>query len=145
MTTPIRRAHRTRVLDLPHYLIAGDESSLSEVELGIATLPLCAKGRIFVEVESADQIVLLDAPPRMVVSWFVRESASGALSLPGEKISRAAAAWASEMLVEDHATGVTPGVQAWLVGSERTMDGIREVLSDSVDNASVLSAHSFQL
>lgn len=93
---------------VPHaqYLVVADESSLSELEAALTTLPLCATGRVFVEVGDASECVDLEVPPRMTLSWLDRSRRSG---LPGSGRScargvaatRAATAWADEMMCDE--------------------------------------------
>lgn len=97
-----RRAARRRA----HHLVTADENSLLELETFLATLPLCASGRIFIEVPQAADISRIDAPGRMTVTWLARGERSGApgsgrACAPGEALSRATCAWADEMLCED--------------------------------------------
>jgi len=97
-----RRAARRRA----HHLVTADESSLLELETFLATLPLCASGRIFIEVPEASDISRIDAPGRMTVTWLARGERSGApgtgrACAPGEALSRATCAWADEMLCDD--------------------------------------------
>ena len=91
---------------LAPFLLAADESALAELEAMIATLPLCASGRVFVEVDSADDIGLIEVPTRMTVTWLPRSTRSGAPGTGrtcgrGEALARAVTAWADEMLCSD--------------------------------------------
>lgn len=97
-----RRAARRRA----HHLVAADEHSLADLEVFLATLPLCASGRIFIEVPEAGDIGVIDAPGRMTVTWLARGVRSGAPGTgrscaPGEALARATCAWADEMLCDD--------------------------------------------
>lgn len=97
-----RRAARRRA----HHLVTADENSLAELEAFLATLPLCASGRIFVEVAERSDIGMIDAPARMTVTWLVRADRSGApgtgrACAPGQALARATCAWADEMLCDD--------------------------------------------
>lgn len=97
-----RRAARRR----SHHLVTADENSLVDLELFLTTLPLCASGRVFVEVPTADDIRVIEAPARMTVTWLARESRSGAPGsgrscAPGQALARATCAWADEMLCGD--------------------------------------------
>ena len=104
-----RRAARRRA----HHLITADEHSLAELEAFLATLPLCASGRIFIEVPDASDVGFITAPGRMTVTWLARGSRSGAPGTgrscaPGQALARATCAWADEMLCDDDlATTVT--------------------------------------
>lgn len=96
-----RRAERQR----SHYLVTADEHSLGELELFLATLPLCASGRVFIEVAEPEDISVVQAPQRMTVTWLARSSRSGApgtsrACAPGVALARATTAWADEMLCE---------------------------------------------
>lgn len=97
-----RRAARRRA----HHLVTADEHSLAELEVFLTTLPLCASGRIFIEVPEAGDIGVIDAPGRMTVTWLARSARSGAPGsgrscAPGEALARATCAWADEMLCDD--------------------------------------------
>lgn len=97
-----RRAARRRA----HHLVTADEQSLTELEVFLATLPLCASGRIFIEVPTVADIGVIEAPGRMTVTWLAREQRSGAPGsgrscAPGEALSRATCAWADEMMCDD--------------------------------------------
>ncbi|MDQ0647859.1 hypothetical protein QFZ53_002055 [Microbacterium natoriense] len=97
-----RRAARRRA----HHLVTADESSLLELEAFLATLPLCASGRIFIEVPESADISRVEAPDRMTVTWLARGERSGApgtgrACAPGEALARATCAWADEMLCDD--------------------------------------------
>jgi len=96
---PRRSARRTRV----PYLVAADESSLAELEATLATLPLCATGRVFVEVPDASWIAPIEAPARMTVTWLDRsrrtgDPGTGRGCAPGQALRRAVTAWADEMM-----------------------------------------------
>lgn len=97
-----RRAARQRA----HHLVTADERSLMELELFLATLPLCASGRIFIEVPTVADIGVIDAPGRMTVTWLAREQRSGTpgsgrACAPGQAVARATCAWADEMMCDD--------------------------------------------
>lgn len=97
-----RRAARRRA----HHLVTADEHSLTELEVFLTTLPLCASGRIFIEVADASQVGVIEAPGRMTVTWLARSQRSGApgtgrACAPGQALARATCAWADEMLCDD--------------------------------------------
>jgi len=104
-----RRAERLSA----HYLVTADENSLAELEAFLVTLPLCASGRIFIEVPDVSDIGVVDAPARMTVTWLARSSRSGTPGsgrscTPGEAVARATCAWADEMLCDgENPTRVT--------------------------------------
>ena len=88
-------------------LLAGDESSLDVIRTILATLPANARGQVFVEVASAAEVEMLDAPGRFSICWLVRDR--------GQQLQRSVDAWLSEMLpvsgLEDHE------VYAWIAGA----------------------------
>lgn len=104
-----RRADRLR----SRHLVTADESSLAELEAFLTTLPLCASGRVFIEVPEQSDISVVEAPPRMTVTWLARSSRSGAPGTgrpcaPGTALARATCAWADEMLCDSElSTNVT--------------------------------------
>ncbi|MFD5215837.1 SIP domain-containing protein [Microbacterium sp. NPDC058345] len=94
-----RASRRQRV----QHLITADEHSLAELEAVLSTLPLCAVGRVFIEVPDSDAVSVVAAPPRMTVTWLPRSRRSGAPGTgarcaAGQALTRAANAWADEML-----------------------------------------------
>ncbi|MET0713694.1 MAG: SIP domain-containing protein [Mycetocola sp.] len=117
--------HKHRV----QFLIAGDETVLPELEAMLTTLPLCATGRVFVEVGSVDDIGALQVPPRMTVTWLPRSDRSGAPGsgrscAPGEAASRAVRAWAGEMLCEN-----PEEIHVWLGGHYRGVSEAHDYLT----------------
>ncbi|WP_406249687.1 SIP domain-containing protein [Microbacterium sp. M] len=107
------RAERRAARQRSHHLVTADENSLADLEVFLATMPLCATGRIFIEVADQTDIGTVQAPPRMTVTWLARSARSGApgtgrVCAPGTALSRATCAWADEMLCEDGAaTNIT--------------------------------------
>lgn len=98
-------ATTAHVDDRVQFLVVGDESSLSELEAELALLPLCARGRVFVEVGDASRVVPLATPMRMTVTWLARSRRSGRPGTgercaPGEAGTRAVRAWCDEMLCD---------------------------------------------
>ncbi|WP_221585769.1 SIP domain-containing protein [Microbacterium sp. G2-8] len=96
------------------HLITADEHSLADLEMLLATLPMCASGRVFIEVPDASQIAPISAPARMSVTWLDRAARRGApgtgqLCRVGTAMTRAAIAYADEMLCDDdsHETNIT--------------------------------------
>ncbi|MGO3885666.1 MAG: SIP domain-containing protein [Mycetocola sp.] len=137
----------------PQYLLVSDETGLASLEAAIAALPLCAAGRIFIEVENAADVSVITAPSRMSVTWLVRahrsgDTGSGLACARGQAAGRAVAAWCSEMLPcsGDDAAGVPRGNGAdaapsraasdtaitlssvWLGGEYRTVAAAYEAL-----------------
>lgn len=91
--------------DRVQFLVVGDETSLAQLEAELALLPLCARGRVFVEVAEASQIVPLSTPMRMTVTWLARSErtgrpGTGERCAPGEAGARAVRAWCDEMLCD---------------------------------------------
>lgn len=106
LETRSTRAERRAAHRRAHNLVTADENSLAELEAFLATLPLCASGRIFIEVPEKSDIGVIDAPARMTVTWLARADRSGAPGTgracsPGLALARATCAWADEMLCED--------------------------------------------
>jgi len=98
-----RASRHTRV----QHLVTADEQSFAELEALLATLPICATGRVFIEVPDAGWIAPVSAPPRMVVTWLDRSARTGAPGsgrscTPGAALTRAVTAWADEMMCDEH-------------------------------------------
>lgn len=133
-----RPEHATHTADTAHhddrvqFVVVGDESSLTELEAELALLPLCARGRVFVEVEDDTQVVPLAAPIRMTVTWLARASRSGRPGTGercprGEAATRALRAWTAEMLCDG------PGAtRAILTGADLLVTEVRDHLLDAV-------------
>lgn len=94
---------------LPHdairVLFAAESSSIPVVREMLSALPICARGQVFVEVDSVDDIVPIASPGRVTVTWLARDRRSGApgtgaACAPGEAVSRAVRAWLAEMYVD---------------------------------------------
>jgi hypothetical protein len=97
-----RSSRHTRV----QHLITADESSLTDLEVLLATLPICSTGRVFVEIPDASAQADIVVPSRMVLTWLDRSQRTGAPGTgrgcaAGEALSRAVTAWADEMLCTD--------------------------------------------
>ena len=91
------------------FLITADERSLVDLELLLVTLPLCATGRVFVEVPDASWLTDLSVPARMTLTWLDRSRrtgtpGSGRDCARGEALARAVSAWADEMLCDEPAS-----------------------------------------
>ncbi|WP_249776516.1 SIP domain-containing protein [Leifsonia sp. C5G2] len=118
--------------DRVQYLVVGDETSLGALEAELALLPLCARGRVFVEVADASQIVPLASPLRMTVTWLPRSRRSGRPGTgeqcaPGEAAVRAVRAWCDEMLCDG------PGATRAVVAGGFTLAAdVREHLAEVV-------------
>lgn len=97
-----RTTRHTRV----QHLITADEHSLVDLELLLATLPICSTGRVFVEIPDAATAVSIVVPARMTLTWLDRSRRSGEpgtsrACAPGQALARAVTAWADEMLCDD--------------------------------------------
>lgn len=118
--------------DRVQFLVVGDESSLSELEAELALLPLCARGRVFVEVAEQADIVELSIPMRMTVTWLTRSDRSGRPGTgqrcaKGEAATRAVRAWTAEMLCDG------PGeTRVILIGGYALVSEVREHLQSVV-------------
>ncbi|GAA4778540.1 SIP domain-containing protein [Microbacterium gilvum] len=114
------------------HLITADEHALVDLELLVATLPICSTGRIFIEVPDASWIAPIAAPARMIVTWLDRSSRSGApgtgrACAPGQALSRAVTAWADEMMCTgDDATRVT--LLGGFLGTADIVDHLTEIV-----------------
>jgi NADPH-dependent ferric siderophore reductase len=156
MSTPSRESIRRRSSAaesrrLAPFLLACDESAIAELEAMIATLPLCASGRVFIEVASVDDIGIVSVPSRMTVTWLPRSSrsgapGSGAACARGEALSRAVRAWADEMLC-DAPESRAGEVQVWLGGDYRGVAPVFEHLvhTRNVDAERVTAPASYRL
>ena len=128
------------------YLLACDESGVGELQAAIQTLPLCAQGRVFVEVASAADIGFIEVPSRMTVTWLTRATRSGApgtgeTCTRGVALTRAVAAWSDEMLCESSADA-----HIWLGGDYRAVSGCFEHLTDQgVDPARIAAPEQYRL
>ena len=103
MSAVARRVARRGIVQ---HLIAADESSLAELQALLATLPMCATGRVFIEVPDASWVGPLDVPGRMTVTWLDRSRHTGRVGSGracgrGDALSRAVNAWADEMMCAD--------------------------------------------
>lgn len=136
-TTTTRAQRRAARRSTVQHLITADEHSLAELEALLATLPLCAAGRVFVEVPDAAHIAPITVPSRMTVTWLPRSARTGAPGTgrscaTGQAVSRAANAWASEMLCADADADATdqPRAQVTLLGGYLGTADIVEHLTD---------------
>jgi NADPH-dependent ferric siderophore reductase len=119
-------AHRD---DRVQFVVTADETSLAELQTELALLPLCAKGRVFVEVPEPKDVFALQVPMRMTVTWLPRSVRGGRPGTsercaPGQALRRAVRAWAAEMLCDG------PGdTKAILTGDFRGVSDVYEVLT----------------
>ncbi|MGA0568835.1 SIP domain-containing protein [Rathayibacter sp. KR2-224] len=134
MRKPELAAHSTHTGATAHlddrvqFLMTADETSLAELQSELALLPLCAKGRVFVEVEEPKDAFALQVPMRMTVTWLPRSvrggrPGTGERCAPGQALRRAVRAWAAEMLCDGPG-----GTQAVLTGDFRGVSEVYDVL-----------------
>ncbi len=149
-TQPTARAARraSRRSAKAQHLIVADEHSLAELEAALVALPLCATGRVFIEVPDADAISTVAVPPRMTVTWLPRAKRSGAPGTSrrcttGTAVARAAIAWADEMLCD----GAQEHTAVTLLGGFLGTADIAEHLSErlGVDPARITAPERFGL
>ncbi|MFJ4164805.1 SIP domain-containing protein [Microbacterium sp. NPDC089698] len=153
MTTAIRttaRAERRalRRSSKAQYLIVADERSLAELEAELSTLPLCATGRVFIEVPDAESISTVSVPPRMTVTWLPRATRSGAPGTArrcpqGMAASRAAIAWADEMLCDGAEEHTTVTLLGGFLGTADIAEHLTERLG--MDPARITAPERFRL
>ncbi|TDQ03104.1 MULTISPECIES: SIP domain-containing protein [unclassified Leifsonia] len=131
--------------DRVQFLVVGDETSLTELEAELALLPLCARGRVFVEVGEPSEVVPLATPMRMTVTWLIRSHRSGRpgtgeLCARGEAGARAVRAWCDEMLCDG------PGeTRAIVTGGFALATEVRDHLIHTVGmHAEAVAAPSFR-
>lgn len=135
----------------PQFLLVADETALAPLEAAIASLPLCAAGRIFIEVAEPEQVSVIAAPSRMSVTWLVRSERSGEMGSGrgcsrGQAASRAVAAWCSEMFPAVHeAPEVIDEIRFEVQPTVRADEAVAAALplrtsSPSADAAVVLSS-----
>ncbi len=121
-------------------LVTADETSLSDLEMLLTTLPLCSTGRVFVEVPDEADIVDIRVPARMTITWLARsrrtgEPGTGRACAPGTALSRAVIAWADEMLcTEDDACGTAVTLLGGYLGTADIVDHL-------VDARGIPTAH----
>ncbi|MDF2554323.1 MAG: phage tail protein [Microbacterium sp.] len=121
------------------HLVTADETSLSDLEMLLTTLPLCSTGRVFVEVPDESDIVDIRVPARMTITWLARsrrsgEPGTGRACAPGTALSRAVVAWADEMLCADDACGTTVTLLGGFLGTADIVDHLVDVHGLPVDH-----------
>ncbi|MFT4122845.1 MAG: SIP domain-containing protein [Microbacteriaceae bacterium] len=92
-------------------LLAGDERSLPCIRTMLSMVHPKQRGQVFIEVQSEDQIVPLNAPGRFGVTWLLRDR--------GQRLERSVDAWLGEMLPESWDQEHT--VYAWILGDTRVL------------------------
>ncbi|MBK4347459.1 SIP domain-containing protein [Lacisediminihabitans sp. G11-30] len=94
-------------------LLAGTERSIPVLRAILASLPAKARGQVFVEVASADDIDPIAGPGRVMVCWLLRDR--------GQSLQRSVDSWLSEMLPTEFDR--EHNVYAWVdgAGAARTL------------------------
>jgi len=94
-------------------LLAGTERSIPTIRAILASLPVKARGQVFVEVDGADDIDPIVGPGRVMVCWLLRER--------GQSLQRSIDSWLSEMLPTEFDR--EHSVYAWIdgAGAARTL------------------------
>ena len=87
MSTKTRKQRRATKRGVPCYLFVVPAAKLSQLQLTLETMPLCAHGRVFVFADSPAAVPVVGAPARFCVT--VHSS---------ERVAEAVNAWAAEML-----------------------------------------------
>lgn len=120
------------------HLVTADETSLDDLEMLLATLPLCSTGRVFVEVPDAEHIADIRVPARMTITWLARNARSGApgtglACAPGAALTRAVTAWADEMLC-DTECGTSVTLLGGFLGTADIVDHLTERCAIAADH-----------
>ena len=87
-------------------LLAAERYDLDLVETALATLPVKARGQVFVVVDDESDITELAAPGRFCVTWLRRDR--------GQQLRTSVEAWLAEMLPVE--VGREHRVYAWVSG-----------------------------
>jgi NADPH-dependent ferric siderophore reductase len=114
---------------------AGDSSSIDDIQTMLEVLPICARGQVFIEVADAAEIVPVDAPGRVTVSWLDRSRrtgrpGTGERCVPGMALERAARAWLGEFFVDRDAL-VESDYVIWIGGSAGFAYDLRHDLAEA--------------
>ncbi|WP_202562908.1 siderophore-interacting protein [Agreia sp. COWG] len=117
-------------------LLAGDETIIPVISGLIESLPDGARGQIFIEVASSAQIVPIETPERITVSWLARDVRRGAC---GQALTAAVTAWVAEMTTGDV---VLDGAElcVWLGGEAATVDELRADVAHRLGSSRVTLA-----
>ena len=94
-------------------LLAGTERSIPAIRAIRASLPVKARGQVFLEVDCADDIDPIAGPGRVMVCWLLRDR--------GQSLQRSVDSWLSEMLPTEFDR--EHSVYAWIdgAGAARTL------------------------
>lgn len=150
MYRPDHAAHTGKTAhhgDRVQFLVTGDETALAELQSELALLPLCATGRVFVEVPEPKDVFELQVPMRMTVTWLPRSvrggrPGTGERCAPGQALRRAVRAWSAEMLCDG--AGDTKAI---LTGDFRGVSEVFELLTigAGMPDAQVSAPEQFRL
>lgn len=122
-------------------LLAGDESTLDALVSALAELPERARGQVFIEVASADDVVPVQTPELVTVAWLTRETRSGNPGTSrrcahGQALERAVRAWVSEMNTGD--PDLDGGeLTVWIDGAGTRIHELREELIAQLGSATL--------
>ena len=137
-TSGARTSRASRRRTRSQFLVTADETSLTELETVLATLPMCATGRVFVEVADASQIAVLDVPSRLTITWLDRSRRSGTPGSStsctvGAALTRAVTGWADEMLCDEDSRHEAERTKVYLLGGFLGTADILDHLTDRLD------------
>ncbi len=129
------------------FLVAGDETAVPAISSIVAALPADARGHVFCEVPTSDDVLSFDAPPGVSVTWLARRG-EGVTAQHGELLDLAVRAGAPRLLYEgtvreefedvDLDAGILwdvpeqssapEGVYAWIAGEATAVKELRRFL-----------------
>lgn len=97
MASRHRKRTRARVF------IAGDHADLAAIQHILSVLPEGAYGQVFIEVLDERDVIPLDAPSRVTVTWLARVTRPSAIrplafAAHGEALAGAIAGWVGEWM-----------------------------------------------
>lgn len=128
MLRPMSTRRRARSREL--LLVAGHVDDLTAIQHTLALLSVDSYGQVFIEATTTDQIVPIDAPSRMTVTWLV------AASECGEALGAAVAGWAAEWLPESESLEGTSTV--WIGATASVSIGFSHGLQDLASEVHIL-------
>lgn len=113
---------------------AGDSSAIDDIQTMLEVLPICARGQVFIEVGDSSEIVPVEGPGRVTITWLDRSRRSGRPGTgercaPGTALDRAARAWLGEFFVDRDAL-VSSDYVFWIGGGEGFAYDLRHDLAD---------------
>lgn len=103
---PDQHAHDDLIFIDPSYpecvLAAGDETDIPALREWCARIDPRSYGRVFIEVDDAEQVESLVAPRGVGITWLIRR---GEHPVRGDALTRAVDAWLDEWLRGDPLSG----------------------------------------